>query len=135
MEDELNQVGIEAVGGQSTEEQKFISYDDLLYRTKIDPAIQAVVVSLDSKYNHTKVVMASITLQQPNIKLIVATDATSKQVNGRRMPDVGSFTNSIVLSLPDKDSVKREVATNSTMDFIQKDFGYTDEQMKEALFL
>ena len=94
-----------------------------------------VVVSLDSKYNHTKVVMASITLQQPNIKLIVATDATSKQVNGRRMPDVGSFTNSIVLSLPDKDSVKREVATNSTMDFIQKDFGYTDEQMKEALFL
>ena len=62
MEDELKEVGIEAVGGEQPEEQKFISYDELLYQKKLDPAIGAVVLSHDSKYNHTKMCMASITL-------------------------------------------------------------------------
>ena len=127
MEDELNQVGITAVGGHQPEEQKFRSYDELLYETELDQEIQAVVVSLDSRYNHTKHCLANITLQQPNVKLIVATDATSKIVNGRKMPDAGSFTNSLMYSLPSENTVKREVATDSTMKFVQKDLGFTDE--------
>ena len=125
MEDELNEVGITAIGGQQPEEQKFKSYDELLYETELDPEIQAVVVSLDSQYNHTKHCMANITLQKPNVKLILATDATHKRVNGRRMPQAGSFTNSLTYSLPNEK--KREVATNYTMKFVQKDLGLTDE--------
>ena len=35
-EDELSKVGVKAVGGDQPEEQKFISYDDLLYKTDLD---------------------------------------------------------------------------------------------------
>lgn len=62
-EDELFLVGVKADGGEQPDEQKFISYDDLLYNTDLDPEIKAVVVSHDPRYNHTKMCMASITLQ------------------------------------------------------------------------
>ena len=62
-EEELFEVGIKADGGNQPDEENFISFDDLLYNTDLDPEIKAVVVSHDPKYNHTKMCMASITLQ------------------------------------------------------------------------
>ena len=62
-EEELFEVGVKADGGAQEDEDKFISYDDLLYNTDLDPEIKAVVVSHDPRYNHTKMCMASITLQ------------------------------------------------------------------------
>ena len=45
-----------------------------MYKTKLDPSIQAVVVSLDSKHTQTKLAMASLYLQQPDVKFIATTD-------------------------------------------------------------
>ena len=131
-EEELFEVGVKADGGAQEDEDKFISYDDLLYNTDLDPEIKAVVVSHDPRYNHTKMCMASITLQQPNIKFIAATDELSTKVKGRRMPGVGTNAEQLLHSLNCENgslrTEKPEYATHSTADFIKADQKCTDEE-------
>ena len=96
IEDELRNLGIEFIGGESDSEH--IVLDDLKY-LKPDPEIGAVVVGLDVNLNYKKLAKAHIYLSNPNV-LFVATNLDSTfpcdQVD---LPGTGSIVSCLAQSL------------------------------------
>jgi ribonucleotide monophosphatase NagD (HAD superfamily) len=58
--EELAQVGIESVGGEN-EQISYSSHADFL-KAEVNPAVQAVVVGLDTKFNYQKLAMANLAI-------------------------------------------------------------------------
>ena len=96
--EELNAVGIEAIGGTPAELGKTLT-DDEYSKEAIDPEVGAVVQGLDLGFNYYKMAMATLYIEHGTARYICCSADKYDLINGRKFPGPAVLTEAITATL------------------------------------
>lgn len=84
---QLNFQGIDSIGG-TMKDLGHLSVEEILSIQR-EKDVGGVIVGLDAEVTYTKLALANLYLQDPNVKLFATNDDSFDMVKGKRVPGAG----------------------------------------------